>query len=137
MPISLVGSLYKIVEKLLASRLKNILGGLTSLCQSAVMLGRKILDGVFVANEVVDQATREKKDYCMFKVDVEKAYDCVSWDLLRFMIKRMGFCSILIGWMEACIFNSHMSILVNGILTKDFKVERGLRHVNLYLPSFL
>lgn len=62
------------MEKLLASRLTNILGGLTSLYQSAVMLGRKILDGVLVANEVVDQATREKKDYFMFKMDVEKAY---------------------------------------------------------------
>lgn len=29
--------------------------------------------------------------------------------------------------MEACIFNSSLSILVNGSPTKDFLVERGLR----------
>lgn len=41
-------------------------------------------------------------------------------------MKKMGFGDGWIGWMEACIFNDHMSILVNGSPTKYFKVERGL-----------
>lgn len=32
--------------------------------------------------------------------------------------------------MEACVFNNSMSVLVNGCVTKDFKVERGLRQGN-------
>ncbi|PNX63709.1 ribonuclease H, partial [Trifolium pratense] len=31
------------------------------------------------------------------------------------------------SWMRACIFESSMSILVNGSPTDDFKVGRGLR----------
>jgi hypothetical protein len=30
-------------------------------------------------------------------------------------------------WIRACIFNSSMSVLVNGSPTEDFKVGRGLR----------
>lgn len=53
-PICLVGFLFKIVVKLLVVRLKNVLGGLISQCQSAFILGRKLLGGVLVANEIVD-----------------------------------------------------------------------------------
>src|SRR4051812_29441321 len=39
-------------------------------------------------------------------------------------------------WMEACIFTSHMSILVNGSVSKDFKFQRGLRQGD-HLSRFL
>ncbi|XP_058763724.1 uncharacterized protein LOC131637156 [Vicia villosa] len=38
--------------------------------------------------------------------------------------------------MEACIFTSHMSILVNGSATRDFKVQKGLRQGD-WLSPFL
>ncbi|PNX58635.1 ribonuclease H, partial [Trifolium pratense] len=39
----------------------------------------------------------------------------------------MGFSTAWMTWMRACIFESSMSILVNGSPTEDFKVGRGLR----------
>lgn len=53
-PISLVGSLYKILSKVLASRLKKVLPKIVGESQSAFIGGRNILDGVLIANEVVD-----------------------------------------------------------------------------------
>ncbi|XP_058741002.1 uncharacterized protein LOC131613339 [Vicia villosa] len=38
----------------------------------------------------------------------------------------MGFGEVWMSWMEAMIFSSHMSVIVNGSPTKDFRVERGL-----------
>ncbi|MCI40326.1 cysteine-rich receptor-like protein kinase, partial [Trifolium medium] len=37
-----------------------------------------ILDGILIANEVVDEAQKFKKDLMFFKVDFEKAYDSVD-----------------------------------------------------------
>ncbi|CAK8576402.1 unnamed protein product [Lathyrus sativus] len=77
-PICLVGSLYKIMAKLLANRLKKVIGGLVSQCQTTFVLGRKMLEGVVVANEIIDLATRDNKECMSFKVDFEKVYDCVN-----------------------------------------------------------
>ncbi|XP_058783774.1 uncharacterized mitochondrial protein AtMg01250-like [Vicia villosa] len=39
----------------------------------------------------------------------------------------MGLGKKWLNWMDSCVFTSHMSVLVNGSVTKDFKVQRGLR----------
>ncbi|MCI07579.1 cysteine-rich receptor-like protein kinase, partial [Trifolium medium] len=59
-PICLVSSLYKILSKILAGRLKKVLGKLISTVQSAFLPNRQILDGVLVVNELIDLAKRRK-----------------------------------------------------------------------------
>ncbi|XP_058775315.1 uncharacterized protein LOC131649574 [Vicia villosa] len=85
------------------------------------------MDGVLVANELVDYSNREGKECLLFKVEFEKAYDKVSWNFLRYMMRRMGFGIRWMRWMESLVFTSNMSVLVNGSPTKEFGVERGLR----------
>lgn len=77
-PIALLGCLYKILAKMLATRLKRVLNGVIDLNQSAFLPGRNILDGVVIINEVVDYARQAKKKCLIFKLDFEKAYDSVN-----------------------------------------------------------
>ncbi|GJY33366.1 RNA-directed DNA polymerase, eukaryota [Tanacetum coccineum] len=81
-PISLIGSVYKIIAKILSNRLVNVLGGIVSEVQSAFVANRQILDGPFFLNEVIQWCKAEKKQTLIFKVDFEKAYDSVRWDFL-------------------------------------------------------
>jgi len=69
-PISLVSSVYKILSKVLANRLRMVVGNVVS----AFIKGKQILDGILIANELVDDAKGKKKDLLMFKVDFEKAF---------------------------------------------------------------
>ncbi|KAI5389279.1 hypothetical protein KIW84_074797 [Lathyrus oleraceus] len=81
-----------------------------------------LLDGVLVANEIIDLVTRSKKSYLLFKIDFEKAYDIESWNFIRFIMKKMRFGERWIKRIEANAFSSFLSILVNGNPTVDFEV---------------
>ena len=53
-PIILVSSVYKIVAKVLSRRLRKVLPKFISEVQTSFLSGRCILDGVLIANKVVD-----------------------------------------------------------------------------------
>jgi hypothetical protein len=107
-PICLVSSLYKILSKVLADRLKKVLGKLIDKVQSAFLSKRQIFDGVLVINELVDLAKQRDDNCLLFKVDFERAYDTVSWKFLEYMMERMGFADTWLRWIRSCVCQSSM-----------------------------
>ena len=126
-PISLVGSLYKILAKVLANRLRSVIGLVISDSQSAFIKGRQILDGILVANEIVDEARKLRKELILFKVDFAKAYDTVDWGYLDEVMIKMGFPSLWRKWINECVGTATALVLVNGSPTDEFPLGRGLR----------
>jgi len=90
-PISLVGCMYKVLAKVLANKLRGVLGSVISDSQSAFVKRKQILDGILIANEAVDEAKRMNKELLMFKVDFEKAYDSMDLRYLDSVMKNMNF----------------------------------------------
>ncbi|GKV10561.1 hypothetical protein SLEP1_g21905 [Rubroshorea leprosula] len=135
-PISLIGAMYKILTKILANRLSRVMQEIIGEQQTAFVKGRQLMDGVVVANEVIDEVRRKRKSSFVFKIDFEKAFDKVSWKFLDYMLERMGFDSKWRGWIQECLSTSRVSILVNGSPTDQFSVNQGLRQGDP-LSSFL
>jgi hypothetical protein len=109
-PISLVGSLYKILAKVLANRLCLVVGSVISESHTAFVKDRQILDGILIANEVVDEACKTKKELMLFKVDFEKAYDSVDWGYLDAVMGKMAFPPLWRKWMRECVCTTTTSI---------------------------
>ncbi|GJY76394.1 putative RNA-directed DNA polymerase [Tanacetum coccineum] len=126
-PISLIDCYYKILAKILAERVKKVVGEVVGDVQTAFIKGRFILDGVLIANETVEFVRKKKEIGLVFKVDFEKAYDSINWKFLGDIMKRTGFGSKWCKWVENCLNSSSMSILVNGSSTEEFTLERGVR----------
>ncbi|GJZ54517.1 RNA-directed DNA polymerase, eukaryota, reverse transcriptase zinc-binding domain protein [Tanacetum coccineum] len=87
-PIRLIGSMYKIISKILANRLVLVLGDIINEVQSAFIANRQILDGPFILNEIVQWCQSKKKQSLVFKVDFKKAFDSVRWDYLDDILKK-------------------------------------------------
>ena len=90
-PIGLVGRLYKWLAKVLANRLKLVVGKVVSKAQNVFVEGRQILDVVLVANEVTDSILKRNEGAVMCKQDIEKAYDHVDRSFLFSVMNMMGF----------------------------------------------
>ena len=122
-----MGSVYKILAKVLANHLKEVLDQLISKSQNSFVGGRQILDSVLIANECVDSRVKSKIPGVICKLDIEKAYDHVNWEALLDLLKRMGFGVRWCRWIHTCISTVQFSVLVNGASADFFGSLRGLR----------
>ncbi|RVX21348.1 Transposon TX1 uncharacterized 149 kDa protein [Vitis vinifera] len=82
-PISLVGSVYKLLAKVIANRLKSMMGEVISNSQHAFIHGRQILDVVLIANKALDSRLKDNIPDLLLKMDIEKAFDHVNWDFFH------------------------------------------------------
>nr|GEV77981.1 RNA-directed DNA polymerase, eukaryota [Tanacetum cinerariifolium] len=130
-PISLIGSVYKIIEKILANRLCVVLPYLISDVQSTFVANRQIIDGPFILNELLSWCKFKRLNGMIFKVDFEKAFDYVKWTYLDETLKAFGFGSKWRNWISSCLNNAMGSVLINGSPTLDFQLHKGLKQGDL------
>ena len=123
----MVVCLYKVLAKILANRLRAVIGSVISDSQPSFVKGKQILDGILVANEAVDEVRCLKKEMLLFKMDFKKAYDSVDLNYLDMVMKRMNFPTLWRKWMSTCVGTVTASVLVNGCPTDEFSMEIGMR----------
>lgn len=85
------------------------------------------MDGVLIANEVVDWWKKSNRKGLILKLHFEKAYDTVNWNFLFHMLENFGFGSTWTKWMKGCISFARVSILLNGSPSLEFCPQKGLR----------
>lgn len=125
--ISLICSVYKIIAKVLAERLKKVMGKLVSNQQNAFIQGRQITDASLIANEVLDWQFKQGDAGILCKLDIEKAFDQLNWTYLISILRQMGFGERWLKWIKFNISTVKYSILINRSPVGFFSPQRGLR----------
>lgn len=93
-PISLCNVLHKIVTKLLANRMKEIMPAIISQNHCAFIPGTQISNNILAAYETLHTMKIKlhgNKGYMTIKLDMSKAYDRIEWRFLKEAMLKIGF----------------------------------------------
>ncbi|GJT28061.1 RNA-directed DNA polymerase, eukaryota, reverse transcriptase zinc-binding domain protein [Tanacetum coccineum] len=127
-PIACCNVLYKCISKILTNRIKSGLEKVVSINQSAFIPGRSIQDNILLTQELLKGYNRKNgPQRCALKIDLQKAYDTVSWSFLGECLKFFGFHGKMIDWIMTCVTTTAFSLCINGQSYGYFKGARGLR----------
>jgi hypothetical protein len=75
----------------LANRVKPLIPNLIHPDQTGFVSGRNIAENFIYAADIVQSCHKRKAAAIAFKIDFRKAFDSVSWDSLRKILKAKGF----------------------------------------------
>lgn len=111
------------------NRLRPYLHQIVGPLQSSFIPGRGTIDNAIILQEIVHHMAgkRNQNQNIIFKLDLEKAYDSVSWDFLRDTPQFFNFPSAVIELIMFWVSSSSLTLLWNGLKLDPFAPSRGLR----------
>lgn len=95
--------------------------------QTSFIEGRSILGGPLIINEIYTWAKQNKNKLFIFKVYFNKAFDSINQNYLKSVMNQMGVGDKWIFWIKGCLSSSRASVLINGSVTKEFPITKGVR----------
>ncbi|KAL2923382.1 hypothetical protein RDABS01_014873 [Bienertia sinuspersici] len=135
-PIACCSTIYKCIFKLICHRLSLILLDIISHTQGAFVSGRSIMHNALICQDMMRfYRPSQIQDCCMFKLDVKKAYDTVSWVFMEEMMKALGFPDQFVKLIMVCITSPLYSLIINCIPSEPIKPNRGLRQGDPLITS--
>ena len=89
-----------------------------------------ITDNALIAFEclhAINSNADERSNFCVYKMDLSKAYDRVEWCFLHKALLKLGFQSTWVDRVMACVTSVRYTLRFNGAMTAPFTPTRGLR----------
>ncbi|KAI0519828.1 hypothetical protein KFK09_007289 [Dendrobium nobile] len=127
-PISLCNTFYKIIAKILANRMKPIMPAIIHKSQAGFIQKRLATDNITLAMEILrDFKVSAGKNFFCAKLDIKKAFDCISRDFIIARMHKKEFPLKFINWIKGCIYDVPFSVCINGALHGYFNSTSGLR----------
>ena len=126
-PISLLPTEYKLIEKVLANRMKPSLESIIHQDQKGFLPGRKIAANIRCILNILEYIQTENESGIIVSIDFEKAFDRIEIKSLLKILKLFNFSNDFVHWTET-IYNGPVACVTNhGYLSEFFDVTRSVK----------
>ena len=119
-PISLLNSSLKLLTKILADRLQQVILQLIHRYQYDFIRSRTIHDCLAWCFEFIHQCHQSRREIVILKLDFEKAFDTVEHNTILSVMQHMGFPDTWIHWIRLIFSSGTSAVLLNGVPRKNF-----------------
>ena len=119
-PISLLNTDYKILTKLLATRLQSVISRLIHPDQVGYIKKRYIGQNTRTIMDVIDFTNMTQTPGLIAFLDFQKAFDSIEWDFIDKALRKFGFGHNFRTWVNTIYNDINACILNNGFTTDIF-----------------
>ena len=126
-PISLLNTSYKLISLCITNRIRPILDCIISTEQKGFLSGRSISDCTRMMYDTIFECESKKINGLILLVDLEKAFDSLSWKFINESLQKFNFGPNIIKWIKKIQKGSNSRVILNGHLSESFELQRGCR----------
>ena len=135
-PISLTCTLCKLIEKMVANRLKWYMefNSIYSPEQSGFRNRRRTLDHVLRLHDVVKKALCERRSVLAVFLDFEKAYDMVCRDAILLKLRRIGLSGRMFEFIRSFLSGRTFQVRISSVYSDCKVLQNGTPQGSVISP---
>ena len=135
-PISLQNTDYKVIEKILANRLKPVLEGLINEDQKGFMASRRISCNIRRILDMVEDSEDNGGGGLVVSLDFMKCFDRIEINSLLAALAYFNIGPRFIGWTKTIYTDAKACVINNGYFSNYFDVTRGTKQGGCCSPYY-
>ena len=128
-PITLLNCDYKILTRILCKRMQKVMHEVTSIENTGFCPGRFIAENSQLTKLLQAYLDEEDLPGAFIFLDMEKAFDRVSWSFLHRALKELGFGARFRKWISL-LYDEHNAprryLRINGYTGPRFEIKSGV-----------
>ena len=125
-PISLLDNFYKILSRLITTRIRKYIDKLTPIGQKAYSKKRHCQEVVINILDEIAKCKKLKTKAAVVSLDIKKAFDSLSHKYVGQVLRFFNFGPVITNWIKTICFGRRACISLSGeTLSEIFELERG------------
>ena len=135
-PISVMSSIMKLFERVIEQRLRSYLEdiGFINKYQSGFRQAKSTDDHLFRLSQPVMESFKRREHVVAVFLDVEKAFDNVWQNGLKYKIFMLDLLSKMTRWLSDCLVGRVIQVNVNGFLSDKVRPITGVPQGSVLSP---
>ena len=130
--LKLLEHTMKVFERIIESKIRQIVD--IDSMQFGFMPGRGTIDAIFIARQLQELHLEKNKELFFAFVDLEKAFDRVPRDIVKWALRKLRVDEWLIRTVMAMYENSASTVRINNTTGKKFGIRVGVHQGSVLSP---